>query len=80
MSSAARFKFLIMKDWENGVEYTVSDALTAKDKWEDFLLKIQEAKDKMPIDETTPLIIEQLENHVQWCIETLKGDIVKLKM
>ena len=69
-----------MQDWENGVEYTTSEALTAKDNWENFMLKIQEAKDKMPIDEKAPALLGELEKHVQWCIETLKGDIVKLKM
>ena len=65
-----------MQDINEGVQHTTSEALRAKDEWEIFMLKIQEAKDKMPVDEKAPTLLGELEKHVQWCIETLKGDIV----
>jgi hypothetical protein len=64
-----------MKDWENGVEHTTAEALIAKDKWENFLLKIQEAKAIAPIQD-----IIDLEKRVMGYIEVLREEVIKLKM
>jgi hypothetical protein len=67
------FKLRIMTDWKEGVDYTCADTLNAKDKWEAFLLKIQEAKISMPIQ-----IVElvDLENKVIAYIEYLKEQFI----
>lgn len=62
-----------MKDWTQGVEHTSADALSAKDKWEQFLLKIQEAKAIKPIND-----IIDLEKRVLGYIEYLKQQFILL--
>ena len=60
-----------MSDWEEGVDYTCADTLNAKDKWEAFLLKIQEAKAINPIQD-----IIDLEERVLKYIEYLKEQFI----
>jgi len=59
----------------NGVEYGISEAMNAKDKWEAFLLKIEEANNVLPADQKTADLMAELKSHVQGCIETLKEEI-----
>ena len=64
-----------MKDWKEGVEYGISEAMNAKDKWEAFMLKIDEANNVIPFDQKTADLMQALKSHVEGCIETLKADI-----
>lgn len=63
-----------MKDWKEGVEHGISEAMNAKDKWEAFILKIDEAR---AIIEDVPTIaaLEAVEVKVKGYIETLKQEI-----
>ncbi len=62
-----------MADWKEGVEYTCADTLNAKDEWEKFLLKVQEAKAIKPIQD-----IIDLETRVLGYIEFLKNEFILL--
>jgi len=59
----------------NGVEHGISEAMTAKDAWEAFLLKIEEANNVLPADQKTASLMKALKSHVEGCIETLKEEI-----
>ena len=62
-----------MTDWKQGVDYTCADTLNAKDKWESFLLKIQEAKNAMPL-QVVELV--ELESKVIAYVEYLKEQFI----
>jgi len=63
-----------MKDWKEGVEHGIPEAMNAKDKWEAFILKIDEAKAIIEDAETINRLNE-VQSRVSGYIETLKQEI-----
>lgn len=57
-----------------GVEYGISELMSKKDKWEQFLLKIDEAKAIIK-DVPTIAALEAVEAKIKGYIETLKQEI-----